>query len=178
LKRTITILLLLPLCYTQFGYFGQTILLQWRMKEAARAARIAALPDDAMLRVSLTELYASGRWEEEGKECWYKGHLYDVIRERTVGGATWLYCLDDEREERLIDGSLNATRANLDQPGRQTGHTISISICDLLCETLEWTIEPSPPVQKQYSSSGVRRLSSRYMRVVIPPPKFLLVFFG
>ena len=171
-------MLLLPLCYAQLGYYGQTIFLQWRMKEAARKARIAALPDAVMLRLSLAELNASGRWEEEGKECWYKGHLYDVIRERTVDGTTWLYCLDDVREERLIEGSVHVTRANLDQPGKQTGHTISISICDLLCETPQWIIEPLPSASKQYSSSGVHRLSSRYAMVVIPPPKYLHVFFG
>lgn len=141
------------------------------MKEAAREARVARLPDAVMVRMSLAELKLSGQWEEEGKECWYKGHLYDVIRQRTVGGTTWLYCLDDEGEERLIHGSIDVTRTNQDQPGKQTGHTIAISICDLICETSRWNIRPLPVVCRQYSPWNVYRLASRFARVVIPPPK-------
>jgi hypothetical protein len=147
------------------------------MKEAAREARVSALPDAVLLRVSLAEMKASGQWEEEGKECWYKGHLYDVIRQRTVGGTTWLYCLDDEREERLIQGSVDVTRANQDQPAKQTGHTIAISICDLICETPRWNIRPLPAATRRYSLMEKRRLTSRYARVVIPPPKCTPAFF-
>lgn len=159
------------LLYSQVGYYGQTIFLQWRMKEAAREARIAALPDKVLERISAARV----QWAEEGKECWYEGHLYDVIRQRTADGSTWLYCLDDEREERLIAGSVDVTRATQDQPGRQT--RITFSICDLLCQTPHWVIEPLPPVSKQYISPGVYRLSSCYARVVIPPPKGTPVLF-
>jgi hypothetical protein len=170
-------LLLLPLCYTQFGYYAQTLFLQWRMKEAAREARISALPDAAMLRISVAELNRSGRWEDQGKECWYKGHLYDVIRQRTAGGTTWLYCLDDESEEGLIHGSVDVTRANQEQPGGQTSHTIAISICDLLCETPRWNILPSPDVCRQYFPLNVYRLTTRFVRVVVPPPKCTPEYF-
>jgi len=146
------------------------------MKEAANEARIAALPDAVMLRVSVAELNASGRWEDEGRECWYKGHLYDVIRQRTVSGTTWLYCLDDEGEEQLIHGAVDVTKANQDQPGRQT--RISFSICDLLCQTPQWTIAPLQPIDRQYPTYGVHRLSSRYARIVIPPPKASAWLFG
>lgn len=177
LKRPIAILLLLPLCYTQFGYYGAFIIRRWRMQEAAREARIAALPDGVMQRISLAGIQTQGRWEEEGKECWYKGHLYDVIRQRIQGGTTWLFCLDDEREERLIHGSVDVTGANQDQPDKRAGQTLTISIVDLLCETPVWIIEPLTAVIKQYAPARAHRLPSRYERIITPPPKYPPVLF-
>ena len=149
------------------------------MQEAAREAWLASLSDSAFVRMSLSAVNTAGKWEEQGKECWYKGHLYDVIRQREMDGTTWLYCLDDEREERLIEGSIDVTRANLDQPVKQTGHALSISISmrDLLCETPQWNIEPLPDAGPQYSPLGICRPSSRYARIVIPPPKSMPVIF-
>ncbi|HXO74450.1 MAG TPA: hypothetical protein VN824_04450, partial [Puia sp.] len=96
---------MLLLLYTQLGYYGQFLILQWQMKEAAREASLVALPDTAFFRVSLADVNARGKWEEAGRECWINDHLYDVIRQKTIDGRTWLFCLDDDNEERLIRGS-------------------------------------------------------------------------
>ncbi|HXB94415.1 MAG TPA: hypothetical protein VNU70_04625, partial [Puia sp.] len=60
MKKTGAISILLLLFYTQMGYYGQFIVLQWQMKEAARKARIAALPDSAFVQISLREMNREG----------------------------------------------------------------------------------------------------------------------
>jgi len=50
----------LILFYTQLGYYGQFLFQQWQMKEAAREAWIAALPDAALFRVRLSDVNAQG----------------------------------------------------------------------------------------------------------------------
>ncbi len=171
MKKLLTILLLLPLFYTQLGYYGQFILLQWQMKEAAREAWIMELPDAAFLKVSLAEVNATGKWEEAGKECWYKGHLYDVIRQQSAGNDTFLYCMDDESEERLIHQSEQVTRANQDHPDKKTGHALTLSIGDIVCERPSLCIAPAGCVWQPYTCSRSWRLPFRYTEILVPPPK-------
>ena len=173
-------MLLVPLCYIQFGYYGQFIVQRWRVQKAAREAWLASLPDSAFVRLSLASINASGKWQEEGKECWYAGHLYDVIRQRTTGDATWLFCLDDDREERLIDESVHVTKANQDLPVKRNAqpHLNRLSTGDLLCKTTTWDISPLPSCESPYYPGEDDRLAARPSDIVIPPPKPAVSFFG
>jgi hypothetical protein len=177
-KKASGISILLLLFYTQMGYYGQFIVLQWRMKEAARKARIAALPDSVFVRISLKEMNRDGRWEEPGKECWYKGHLYDVMRQKTLNGDCWLFCMDDEGEERLIHGAEKFTGASQDTPDKKTGHTLTITIGDMVCDTTAWSIAAPAISITRHSIADTHHLPARYAEIVIPPPKSPPVLFG
>ena len=75
------------------------------------------MPDDRLYRIALDDLNASGRWQDEGRECWFKGHLYDVVRQKAVSGRTYAFCMDDEKEAALIErtGAMTGTNLDLDQ---------------------------------------------------------------
>ena len=171
MRITGVISLLLLIGYTQWGYDIQFIVLQWQMKEAAREAWIAGLPDRSFLRVSLAEIEAHGKWEETGKECWYQGHLYDVIRQRKEGSCTWLFCMDDDKEERLIRQSDQVTRANLDHPDKRSAHSLAFSIGDWVCEDPVWEIAAIFPAERQFVCGSVKQLPVCYTEILIPPPK-------
>ena len=171
LKKIFYILMLLPLGYTQWAYYGQFIIVQWQMKEAAREAWIAAQPDNAFLRVSLVTIETHGKWEERGKECWYQGHLYDVIRTRISGDTTWLFCLDDEQEEDLIRKNGEITRINTDHPDKNTSHTLCLRSGDLVCERPVWPVPPPGFIQNRYSSNSIYPLPAWDIDIVAPPPK-------
>jgi hypothetical protein len=169
LKKGATISLLLLLFYTQMGYYGQFLLQQWRLKEAAREAWIAALPDAAFFRVSLTDVDSHGKWEEAGRECWYNGHLYDVIRQRSEGDATWLYCLDDDNEECLIRKSGEFAHQGRSQSDKRT--MPSFRIADVIVNQPHFVI--AQPVVCLYSWSSLTgdRLPFCYQEIIVPPPK-------
>src|ERR1700753_3956897 len=131
-RRSIIIGMFLPLFYTTLGYFGQFIVLQWRLKEAAREAWISALPDTAFVRLDPAAVDARGQWEAGRQEWRLDDHMYDVVRTRIVGGRTWLYCLDDENEERLDRQSDDVTRTN-QEPDKKSGHTLCFGIGDMVC---------------------------------------------
>ncbi|HEV2482899.1 MAG TPA: hypothetical protein VGS79_24705 [Puia sp.] len=172
MKRSIIILLFLPVLYTQLGYFGQFIWRQWQLKEAARLARLEVLPDAEFVRIDQAEIDAAGTWEERGKECRYHGHMYDVMRSKTINGATWLFCLDDENEERLDRQSDLVMRANQDQPSRKTGHALSLSIGDLICERPHWSLAaPFYILRKNAYVDAFALLAARYPEIAGPPPK-------
>ncbi len=48
-------------------------------------------------------------WEEEGKEFWLKGQLYDVVTQKTVNGKKYIYCLNDTKEEQIVEQQLKLT---------------------------------------------------------------------
>jgi hypothetical protein len=171
IKRVSTISLLLLLFYTQLGYYGQFLILQWRMKEAAREAWISALPDTAFFRVALTEANARGKWEEAGKECWINDHLYDVIRQKTIDGKTWLFCFDDDNEERLIRGSGEFAHAGHDQPDKRTAHAFSVRFGDAVCDMTSLRISRPPATFSTWYCSNPNPLPIRYREITVPPPK-------
>jgi hypothetical protein len=170
-KRNIVILLFLPLAYTQLGYYGQFIWLQWRMKEAACEARIAALPDMAFIRLPLAVVEASGKWEEEGKEFRFKDHLFDVIRSRTMRDTTWLFCLDDENEERLDRQSEEIIRTNQEHPDKKAGHSLSLSLIDMVCERPGWAVNTPGGILRHHCVHDSRGLPGLYPEIAGPPPK-------
>ena len=171
LKRSIAILLLLPLLYTQVGYFGQFIVERWRIQEAAREAWLATLPDSAFVRLDEAAVNATGKWEEMGKECWYGGHLYDVIRTCTRNKATTLFCLDDEREEGLIRDEGAVTRANLDHPDKKTPHSPVKGIGDIFCAAPACAAAAIAECKKEYPRPRAYLLSLQYSEIIGPPPK-------
>ena len=119
MKRAGTIFLLMILFHTQIGYYGQFLIQRWQLRREARAAWLASLPDSKFEAFSLEEVNTSGKWEEKGEEFSLRDQMYDVIRQRTINGKTWLYCLDDERESHLIQQSNNITALNQDMPGKK-----------------------------------------------------------
>lgn len=171
MKKTLAISVLAVLVYSQLGYFGQFVIQQWILKEDAREAWVAALPDHCFFRVRLSEVEAAGHWTEAGRECWYNNHLYDVIRRKPESGTVWLYCMDDEREANLIQMSGEFTRDNLDNPGKKTNHSLSLRVGDWLAETNSFRIDrPEVPVGRHYGERP-RFLSVGWKETFVPPPK-------
>lgn len=163
--------MLLTLFYSQFGYYGQFIWLQWRIKEAAREARLATLPDSAFVRISQAAIDAAGTWEERGRECRFGDHLYDVIRSRTIRDTTWLFCLDDENEERLDRQSEQVIRTNQEHPDKKAGHTLCLSIGDMVCERQQWELSIPERILQPQADHAHYRLPGRYREIAGPPPK-------
>lgn len=171
MRKTGAISILAVLFYTQLGYYGQFVIQQWMLKEEAREAWVAALPDRCFFRVQLAAVNAADHWEEAGRECWYNNHLYDVIHRKTEAGVVWLYCMDDEREARLIRQSGEMTHANQDSPNKKTGHSLSLQIGDWLAETVSLRMDrPQAEVIFHYGYRP-RSLSIGYTEIVVPPPK-------
>ena len=164
-------MLLLLLFYTQLGYYGQFLVLQWQLKAAAREACIAALPDTVLFRVALADVNAHGKWEEAGRECWFNDHLYDVIRQRIIRGKTWLFCLDDDNEERLIRGSGEFAHARHDQPDKKTAHLLSIRIGDAVFDAIAVNIGRPASCHSAWRSCNTHPLPTRYTEIIVPPPK-------
>jgi len=171
LKKTGAISILAILLYTQLGYYGRFVIQQWLLKQEAREAWIAALPDRSFFRVRLADVDAEGHWEEEGKECWYNGHLYDVIRQKTENGVVWLCCMDDEREAKLIRQSGEITHTNNDFPDKRDNHSFSMRMGDWLAGVLLIRVERPVVPAKDHFGYWSPLLSAGFGEIALPPPK-------
>ena len=171
LKKAGAISVLVILLYTQLGYFGQFVVQQWILKEQAREAWIGALPDRCFFRIRQTDVDSAGRWTEPGRECWYCNLLYDVIRRKTENGIVWLYCMDDEREAKLITKSGEVTHDNQANPDKKASHSFSPRIGDWLAEAISFRVDrPLSPVDLHYGDRP-RLLSVGWTQIFVPPPR-------
>lgn len=70
------------------------------MEEAFEAKLLKNIPDTA-----LEKIVDDGqlKWENAGKEVFYQGNLYDIVRTTTENGRTVYYALNDRQEKQLID---------------------------------------------------------------------------
>lgn len=88
------------LLLSQFGHLALFTIEEIRMEEAFEAKLLKTIPDTA-----LEKIVDDGQleWEKAGKEFFYQGNLYDIVRTSTEKGRTVYYALRDHQEKQLID---------------------------------------------------------------------------
>lgn len=102
-------LFILALLFLQLGYLGSFQIRRWMAREAMEGLLLAGSPEDELnhFRFSADE-YDALAWEERGREFRLQGRLYDVVRVvKGNEGFIELWCIDDERETRLMDAMVS-----------------------------------------------------------------------
>lgn len=147
------------------------------MREAAHEAWLSRLPDDRLYRIALDDLNATGKWQDEGRECWFKGHLYDVVREKAVGTRTYAFCMDDEKEAALIEEAGAVTGANADSQSLDQRHHVPHDAPSFPRKTGDFIIPSYANTVKQVFRTGRptsprsrKRLPEFYRKISPPPP--------
>jgi hypothetical protein len=65
------------------------------------------LSDDDLEMISYIEHEKEIEWEEEGKEFRLYGEMYDIVKTTTTKGKLVLYCINDKKENALIQKYLD-----------------------------------------------------------------------
>ena len=111
-------------------------------------------------------------WEEEGKEFSIDGQMYDVAKIKKENGRTLIYCLNDTKEEQLLEKYAKAVRAATDQnSGKNNGdHALKFQLTDCLVfnENLLNSIPETTP--QKYFAFNDKEISS-YKEIIAPPPR-------
>lgn len=85
-------------------YLGAFPLRRWFAREAAKALIAEQLSVDELTRLYFdASAFERIEWEEQGREFRLNDRMYDVVRARTTSAGVEVWCIDDERETRLID---------------------------------------------------------------------------
>ncbi len=157
---------------SQIGYYIIYTIQQYVIKEEVEREFLRGLPDSAF-EVIIAEQYKDKlEWEEEGREFSLNGSMYDVARIKNINGFTYLFCLNDKKEKKLLDklahaaGSSNENNSN-NRPGQ---HGVKYQFSDFV--VYKNNIEPSQLafIKPQYIIFNVA-LSSAFKEVSSPPPQ-------
>jgi hypothetical protein len=130
MKPLIIILLLFVFAYLQMGYLLHTLKLREEAKTEFKEKMKASLPDSAFTMFEWQAVKTKVNWEEEGKEFWLNGQLYDVVMQKTVNGKKYVYCLNDEKEEQIVEQQLKLTN-NANSSGKNL-KTVKFSLPDFI----------------------------------------------
>jgi archaellum component FlaF (FlaF/FlaG flagellin family) len=132
LKRSVTILIIFILFFAQFGYRYIYLIKQYQLKEEAEEKLITLISDDQFEQINFEDNRKNINWEEEGKEFTLNGQMYDVAKTKIVEGKTILFCLNDEKEEQLVEDMLKKIQSNNDSSpaGKHGKHIIKFQLSD------------------------------------------------
>lgn len=175
LKRITVIPLLLIVVLSQFGYYCFYAYQIYCAKQLAKEQLFNQIPDEALTGIRLNDnkqIY----WEEEGKELSFKGQMYDVVREKVRNGNTYLLCVSDEREDKLLTELSDLIKVNTDANSNNTGKhhlDLKFQLNDIIfSKHSNFSQEKSivyitTPQFYDYTSP----LNLTYKKVHCPPPK-------
>ena len=127
-----------------------------------------------MLQISTPLLNSDFKWLETG-EFRYKGVLYDVISEKSVGQITTFHCINDKQEEKLIAGLSHSQEFAFGQnnPARTKHATAMLyHVIKLALVENRWNYSPQVPMEISFFNP-INLLSSVLRPPISPPPRLV-----
>ena len=151
MKKSLTISFLLLLFFSQPGYYFIYVIQQYQLKESIKEKLLATIPEASLDIIDAGINKNDIEWEEEGKEFYLHGLLYDVAAIKIINGRTLIYCLNDKKEEQLLQDLAKAVSSGNDQntTSKHGGHTVKFQLLDYIILS-ENTITIGKPVTKKH----------------------------
>ena len=135
---------------------------------------MAALPESSLEIIDADINKNNIEWEEEGKEFYLHGEMYDVARVKKINGKTLIYCLNDKKEEQVLQDLAKAVQSGSDQNnnGKPGQHLIKFQLADLnILSTEKTSVAINQPARQKHFGYTVAIVSNN-KEVNTPPPKF------
>ncbi len=178
LQRFIYILITLVLVIKIAGFFPLYKIKQWDIRENIEMMIEKHIFNEPLTQISISTVNVKNlKWEREGKEFWYEGKLYDIVRSEIQNEMTNYYCIQDTAETELsfeLQESINKQS--------DTSNTDETSIIDFFkkvvkiyypsnlnqVEDINWTIIPDKRLDFISFPSFYQSI---YLQCLKPPPK-------
>ena len=135
---------------------------------------MAALPESSLEIIDADINKNNIEWEEEGKEFYLHGEMYDVARVKKINGKTLIYCLNDKKEEQVLQDLAKAVQSGSDQNanGKPGLHLVKFQLADLnILSTEKISVAVNQPARQKHFGYTVAIVSNN-KEVNTPPPKF------
>ena len=173
IKKTITISFLLLLFFSQLGYQFIYAIRQADAKEEAKQKLLALIPEAALELIDAGANKNDIKWEEAGKEFYLHGQRFDIAKIKEVNGKTMLYCLNDKKEEQVLQDLSKSIQSASDQsanskPGQ---HLVKFQIADFILDTQKIITTTYQPARQKHVGYIVA-IANTIKEVNTPPPKF------
>ena len=112
------------------GYYLHALAMREEAKTEFKEKMKASLMDTALDIFECNVIKNKVSWEDEGKEFWLNGQLYDVVMQKIINGKKLIYCLQDKKEEQVIEQQLKLTN-NANSSGKNL-KTVKFSLPDFI----------------------------------------------
>ena len=151
---------------------------QWLIHHKMEAAIEQFVDNDHLKLITISpENQQKLKWERVGKEFWYEGKLYDIVRSETKDGVTHYYCIGDTAETHLAYQYIENIKKQTD--GTENEGT---SLNDFFKKILKIYIPPvySPynpivfsqnPKKSKVLTPYINHYAAQFYNRIDPPPK-------
>lgn len=155
---------------SQAGYHIIFTIRQFEIKEEVKQQLLASLPETVLDIIDAESNKAAIDWEEEGREFYLHGQMYDVAFTKIVNGRTLIYCLNDKREEKLVKDLNKLLYANTNKPGSNHPgqQLIKFQSPDFILSAEPLSSPQQQPKQKYFYRE--EKLTSVITELITPPP--------
>ena len=168
MKKIITISLLCIIGFSQGGYFIFSAVHKFFLKEEMQE-KIAEYRDEKnLICISYSDNAEEIVWEKEGNEFFYNGKLYDIVKTDFIKGKVFFYCVNDEKENKLITHNNETAKTNNTQSKKSGLSKIELP---LLFFAEQGYISSVPSGPEQITMLHKSMLHEGNEEIESPPPK-------
>ena len=170
MRKGIAISLILLFVISQAGYYFHYTLQREQLRTEMKKQLLANMPDDTLELICQED--NDIRWEEQDKEFYLNGRLFDVARIEKINGKTWLYCIGDKKEHQLVQdmAKLAGSSGDANTGGVTAKHTLKFQLNDYIVHSIEKIIYTRLFHHQQYFNFD-ESVSSVVAEVNAPPPR-------
>lgn len=124
----LTSLLLLAVMATQLVHLASFELRRMSLRKEMKHRIRQGLPQAELVRFTFTVAeYAALEKEDDGKEFWVDGHIYDVVRiSSDTDGSFHIEAVDDRDEARLMADLQDLLKDGMEQRGLGRGRALNV----------------------------------------------------
>ena len=157
---------------SQAGYYFFYSYQQERVKEEMKAQIRASRTDSDFEVFILEEKVKDIVWLEVDEEFCLDGILYDVAQIKKQNGKTYLYCINDKKEEQLVKDMAKAVRSGKDNAtnGKDRKHSVKFQLIDYNISSIDNALYSALIPAREYFVAD-DAICTSYKQVNSPPPR-------
>ena len=160
------------------GYFPVFKVKQWLVQHKMETLIEETLYNDSLQCITISsENQHELHWQEENREFWYKGLLYDIVRLEKKGTVVHYYCIADAYETKLSYQFVENIKKQTDNTKDENN-----PLSNFLKKVFELDLPPSysphnpivfiaNPENIKVSTPYINRYASSFSNRIDPPPK-------
>ena len=156
------------MAFSQVGYYLVSYQAQQQRKQEIKELLRQDVSEHLLTVIDYTTNHKNIFWEEEGKEFFFEGELYDLVNTKSIKGKIYFYCFNDGKEKELIE-NLNSISNNDSAPHKKLKTTFENVISPYILVPLYFSY--SPDFFPDKNPSAVPSVKMSYTSIALKPPQ-------
>lgn len=112
MRKLIAIFFLIPVFFTQVGYYFMYSFQQKQLRREMKKEIFAGIPLSELELIDPSTAGTGFQWKEEDKEFYLHDEMYDIVSTKEINGKIYYYCINDKKEKKLLKNFTDAVRGS------------------------------------------------------------------